>query len=245
MVPMADTLPASSAKSEFAETIRTVIMAVLLAFVFRSFAYELFHIPSGSMKANLLIGDYLFVSKYSYGYSRYSFPGGLSIFEGRMGGAAPKRGDVIVFRKPSDPGVDYIKRLIGLPGDRIQMKHGVLYINETAIPKKRIEDFKEYDEASRTYLSIPRYEETLPEGKVIEVLDQEDEGFLDNTPVYEVPEGHYFMMGDNRDNSADSRVLDAVGYVPAENLVGRADLILFSTAGMLRFRLDRFVKFIH
>ncbi len=243
--PSVETLP--KPKSETGDTLRTVLVAVLLAMLFRSLIFQPFTIPSGSMKGNLLIGDYLFVSKFSYGYSRYSFPLGLNLFEGRIGGDAPSRGDVVVFRQPPHPDVDFIKRVIGLPGDRIQMIHGVLHINGAAIPKKRIDDFKEYDAASRTFRSIPQYEETLPEGKVIQVLDEVEENpdpRTDNTIEYVVPPKHYFMMGDNRDNSADSRFFDTVGYVPEENLVGRARLILFSTDGFPSFRLGRFLNVI-
>ena len=238
------TLWVHKAKTEMIETTRTVVVAILLALIFRSFAFEPFHIPSGSMKGNLLIGDYLFVSKYSYGYSRYSFPFGLAFFDGRIGGEKPKRGDVVVFRKPTDVSIDYIKRLIGMPGDTIQMKMGVLYINDKAIPKERVDDFKEYDEDSKTFRNIPQYEETLPEGKKILVLDDEPNGIEDNTDVYTVPPDHYFMMGDNRDHSADSRY-DTVGYVPAQNLVGKAQMILFSATGGWSARPGRFFKPIH
>lgn len=216
------------------DNIRTVLIALLLAVTFRSCAYEPFHIPSGSMKSNLLIGDYLFVSKFSYGYSRYSFPFGFPIFEGRIFETPPQRGDVIVFRVPYNPRIDYIKRLIGLPGDRIQVKEGVVYINGTALARRPLDEYAD-DEMWNQIRSIPRYLETLPEGKTITILKERRGSPADNTLVYTVPEGHYFFMGDNRDNSRDSRYLKEVGYVPQENLVGRADLIFFSTDGTAKW----------
>jgi signal peptidase I len=183
------------------------------------------------MEATLLVGDYLFVSKTTYGYSRYSFPFGLMPFDGRFFVmSAPQRGDIVVFKFPPDNSTDYIKRLIGLPGDRIQMKDGVLYINDSAVPKERIEDYVE--DLGGQAREVPRYRETLPNGVSYEILDREPEGNLDNTQVYVVPEGHYFMMGDNRDNSLDSRV--DVGYVPFQNFVGKAQIIFFSTNGTAR-----------
>jgi len=237
--------PVSTPKESLFETIKTIAIAVILAMAFRSFLYEPFHIPSGSMKGNLLVGDYLFVSKTSYGYSRYSFPYGLDLFEGRvLESGKPQRGDVVVFRKPSQPKIDFIKRVIGLPGDTIQVKGGVVYLNGKALPRERIDHFHEYDDISRTMVTIPQYRETLPSGHSYNVLDATRFGVVDDTPVYNVPEGHYFMMGDNRDNSTDSRYLGEVGYVPEENLVGRAEIIVISFNGMLSLRLDRFLKVI-
>ncbi len=209
------------------ELVRSLIIAILLATVFRSFGYEPFHIPSGSMKPTLLEGDYIFVSKPSYGYSRYSFPFGLPPFEGRIFEDKPERGDVIVFKLPSQPSINYIKRLIGMPGDVIQMKHGVLYINNQRVPKERVDDFIQKD-ISGSVKRIPRYIETLPNGVKHYVLDEGDNMPLDNTDTYHVPDGHYFFMGDNRDNSADSRVLQAVGYVDEKYLVGKETGVFFS-----------------
>lgn len=217
------------------EIVKTLVYAVLLALVFRSVLYAPFHIPSGSMKSTLLVGDYLFVSKFSYGYSRYSFPLGLPIFKGRIFGSAPERGDIVVFRLPSNPSTDFIKRVIGLPGDTIQVKSGIVYLNGNALPRQRDGEFVETDPATGHVNRIPRFVETLPNGVTYHVLDENPAGALDNTMIYRVPEGQYFMMGDNRDNSQDSRVLNFVGYIPEEYLVGRAELIAFSSDGSTRF----------
>lgn len=207
--------------------LKTLAAAIICATIVRSFFFEPFHIPSSSMKPTLLIGDYIFVSKFSYGYSRYSFPFGIKFFEGRLWYSAPKRGDVAVFRLPSNPSINYVKRIIGLPGDAIQVREGTLYINN-----KRIEKVSDGIFNDETYgiptVEIAKFLETLPEGKVIETLDQR-ESDVDDTGIYQVPEGHYFMMGDNRDNSQDSRFQNLVGYVPEENLVGRALCAFFSS----------------
>jgi signal peptidase I len=236
------------------ETIKTVVYAVLIALAIRTFAYEPFNIPSGSMVPTLLVGDYLFVSKVAYGYSRYSLPFGLPLFSGRIFFHPPRRGDVAVFRLPTNPSVDYIKRIVGLPGDSIQVRHAILYINGKPCPQQRIQDYLYREDG--TVVPVPQYIETLPNGvkhRIIQVMD--GNGPLDNTPVYHVPPGDYFGMGDNRDNSQDSRVLSAVGYIPAENLVGRADIIFFSTNGKAKLwqfwkwpfaiRYDRLFHIIH
>jgi signal peptidase I len=210
-------------KSGLGETVKIVIQALLLALIVRTFLFQPFNIPSGSMKSTLLVGDYLFVSKYAYGYSRYSLPFGPDIFSGRIWAEEPKRGDVVVFKLPRDNSTDYIKRVIGFPGDQIQVQHSVLYINGTAVPREKVDEWVDSDGVRYT-----RYRETLPNGVSYLTLDRETDGAEDNTQVYEVPPDHFFMMGDNRDNSTDSRVLSAVGYVPFENLVGRAEVIFFS-----------------
>ncbi len=209
--------------------LKTIFIALICAGFVRSFFFEPFHIPSSSMKPNLLIGDYIFVSKYSYGYSRYSFPFGFNIFEGRIWESEPKRGDVVVFRLPSNPKINYVKRLIGLPGDQIQVRGGVVYINDKAV--KKDEDGIFLDEDVQGLSEIKRYRETLAEGNSFAVLDQNQFSQSDDTGIYEVPQGHYFMMGDNRDNSQDSRFLEYVGYVPAQNLIGKARIIFFSNGG--------------
>ena len=217
-------------KSEAVELVKTVLYAGAIALVLRIFLFQPFNIPSGSMIPNLLVGDYLFVSKYAYGYSKHSFPFSLGPISGRILASEPKRGDVVVFKLPSDGRTDYIKRLIGLPGDRIQMIDGRLYINGEPVRKERIEDEVFQDRFGNTR-RVARYRETLPNGVSYIVREiNGDLGANDDTPPFVVPEGHYFMMGDNRDNSADSRT-PVVGYVPYENLVGRAERLFFSANG--------------
>jgi signal peptidase I len=203
-----------------------LLLAVLLLGC-RSMLFQSFSVPSGSMKPTLLIGDYFVASKYPYGYSRYSFPGSPPLFAGRILAAPPRYGDVVVFRLPRDPSTVYVKRVVGLPGDRIQMIHGLLHINGTPVKRERIADFADPDASGRTAHG-KQWRETLPNGVTHATLDLMDEGYYDNTPVYPVPPGHYFMMGDNRDNAVDSR-LSQVGYIPFEYLVGRVDRIIFST----------------
>jgi signal peptidase I len=209
------------------ETIKTVVYAVVIAFGVRTFAYEPFNIPSGSMIPTLLVGDYLFVSKFSYGYSRYTVAFGAPLFDGRMLYTKPERGDVAVFKLPRDNKTDYIKRIIGLPGDRIQVIGGILHINGEAVKRDRVEDFVTTDQFGRQ-VRVAQYIETLPNGRKHNIIEESDSGSLDNTQVYTVPENHFFAMGDNRDNSLDSRVSSMVGFVPVENLVGRAEFLFFS-----------------
>jgi signal peptidase I len=217
----------TQSKGSVKDTVRVVIHALILALIVRVFLFQPFNIPSGSMIPTLLVGDYLFVAKYAYGYSRYSFPFGPDLFSGRIWATEPQRGDVVVFKLPRDNETDYIKRVIGLPGDEIQMLHGVLQINGQAVQKERIDDFIQVDSAGREH-KVPRYRETLPNGVTYPVLDLTQDSIGDNTEVYKVPKAHFFMMGDNRDNSTDSRFLSEVGFVPFENLVGKAKLIFFS-----------------
>lgn len=228
-----DALMKSRKSGGFFETVKTIVYAVLIAVVVRTVAYEPFNIPSGSMVPTLLVGDYLFVSKFSYGYSRYSLPLGPPVMSGRLLFTAPDRGDVAVFKLPKDPSTDYIKRIVGLPGDRIQVRNGILHINDQAVKRDRLEDFVLRD--GPRSLRLPQFLETLPNGRSHRIVEQSDQEQLDNTDVYTVPAGHYFAMGDNRDNSLDSRVPSAVGFVPAENLVGRAEFLFFSTDGSARW----------
>lgn len=213
-------------KDGWGETIKTIIYAVLIAVVIRSFLFEPFRIPSGSMYPTLEVGDYLFVSKYTYGYSRYSFPGGIIPFEGRIWADMPKRGDIVVFKFPVDNKTDFIKRVIGLPGDTIEVKRGRLFINNQMVEREEVGDYT-VDEFVIRPENYTEYTETLPEGfkhNILEVSDYEPQ--VDNTTKVTVPEGHIFVMGDNRDRSDDSRV--SVGFVPVENLVGKARFLFFS-----------------
>ncbi|MEM6904403.1 MAG: signal peptidase I [Pseudomonadota bacterium] len=286
--------PGSTKKKDgFWETVKTIFWALLIAAAFRTILFQPFSIPSGSMKPTLLVGDYLFVSKFSYGYSRYSLPFSPDVGEGRIWGSVPERGDVVVFKHPgkdacsegviastilfvsrlagsrtagADDCADYVKRVVGLPGERVQMKGGVLHINDTPVEMDLTDPFVEVYDPSR---SIPRCQpprparggdcikeqwiETLPEGQSYSILNidreigVEGQNFsVDDTGVYTVPEGHVFFMGDNRDNSADSRA--DVRFVPLENLIGRADVIAFSWGGAIwevwKWRADRFFKWI-
>ncbi len=255
---------ASSVKSEggIVETVKTVFWALLIAGIFRTVFFQPFWIPTESMKSTLLIGDFIFVNKMAYGYSKYSCPFALCPIPGRILGSEPERGDVVVFRHPTN-GTDYIKRLIGLPGDTIQMKNGLLYLNGELAPQVADGTFEEINEPQGPMRSRPRCEtivgegaicaksqsiETLPGGPAHKVLNVDVNGPGDNTDIFTVPPGHYFFMGDNRDNSLDSRFsvnTGGVGFVPAEYLIGRADRVIFSSAGtsMLYFwtwRSDRY-----
>jgi signal peptidase I len=221
-----------TAKEEVSDFFKTAMIAIFLAVFIRTFFYEPFNIPSGSMMPTLEVGDYLFVQKPSYGYSRYSFPFGLAPLEGRVWAKEPERGDVVVFKLPTNPYVDYIKRVVGLPGDTIQVQRGRLYINGERVEREPIGLTKV--EMPGGPVTMVEYIETLPGGVMHRIYEETDMQPLDDTQIYTVPEGHYFMMGDNRDNSQDSRVTQAVGFVPFENIVGKADFIFFSTNGKAR-----------
>jgi signal peptidase I len=241
--------PKKAKKGGLAETTRFLLLFLLFAILLRTFIVAPFMIPSGSMMPEVMIGDYLFVAKWPYGYSRYSVPFGLATFTGRIWGGEPKRGDIVVFRYPGRD-EDWVKRLIGLPGDRVQMRGGQLYLNGAAVPKVRIADWLMPVTANspcryagrmaapvvqdgQRFCRYPRYRETLPGGRSYEVLDQY-EGAADYTSVYTVPPDHYFMMGDNRDDSADSRFTlneRGVGLLPRDYVIGRALITFFSTDG--------------
>ncbi len=217
-----------SGGNEFVEILKTVFFALLIAFVLRVLLFQPFTIPSASMEPNLYEGDYIVVSKWSYGYSKHAIPFSPPLFEGRILAREPERGDIVVFKLPRDNRTDYIKRLIGLPGDRVQMINNVLHINGEPVNDVVISDA----EAANMYgMPVIKARETLPGGRTFTIQDFGPGNQADDTPVFEVPEGYYFMMGDNRDNSVDSRygvTENGVGLVPAENLIGKAEIILFS-----------------
>ena len=222
------TKPVLLEKGELSEFVKTALVAVFIALVIRSVFFEPFNIPSGSMKPTLLIGDYLFVNKPAYGYSRFSFPFGIAPIEERIWAKEPLRGDIVVFALPTNSGIDYIKRVIGLPGDTVQVKRGRLFINDVLVPRELVGTLTIVADSGEKQV-VNEYIEKLPGGVIHSIYEESDTDRLDNTPLYTVPEGHYFMMGDNRDNSQDSRVADHVGPVPFENIIGRADFLFFST----------------
>ena len=220
----------TGALAELVEIIKTVVYALAIALFLRVLFFQPYTIPSASMEPNLYQGDYIIVSKYTYGYSRHSIPFSPNLFSGRVLEKPAHRGDIVVFKLPHDGKTDYVKRLIGLPGDRIQMKQGLLYLNDVQVPRVALGSVKE--DTGYGVREVMRYRETLPGGKTYITNDYGTDQDLDNSEqAFVVPEGHYFMMGDNRDNSSDSRVppeAGGVGYVPAENLEGKAQIILLS-----------------
>ena len=238
-------------KNKIVENIKTIVYALIIALIIRSFLFQPFYIPSSSMEPNLLIGDRLFVSKYSYGYSRHSLPFSPKIYNKRIFAKTPKRGDVVVFKTPVDNRTDYIKRLIGIPGDTIQIIDKILYLNDVQIKRKEIENSTNVN-CGAEVVNTNFFEETLPSKKKY-IAAYRNDGTMSNTDKFIVPENHYFFMGDNRDCSKDSRFLTSVGYVNFNNLVGKAQLIFFSNdikkGSFLKFwkwhqslRFERFFK---
>ena len=215
-----------SKKNNVLSNLKSIIIAILIALLIRSFIFEPFNIPSGSMKPNLLVGDFIFVSKYSYGFSKHSLPFSIPLIPGKIFSNTPERGDIVVFKTPENNRTDYIKRVIGLPGDKIQIKNGIIFINGSEILRKKLNDFIDTDKQSSNK-RVRMYNEYFF-NKEVNILDITDNGIADNTQLFNVPENHFFVMGDNRDNSQDSRFINTVGFIPYENLVGKAQFIFFS-----------------
>ncbi len=250
--PEADPSRPKAKKESWWETLRFFLILFAAAVLIRSLLFAPFSIPSGSMLPNLLIGDYLFVAKWPYGYSRHSFPFGIATFEGRIFGSAPERGDIVVFRHPEFGDEDYVKRVIGLPGDRIELVGGSILLNGRPIARQRIANFalpvtpnspcrivgddreaRERPGAAGRLCHYPRFREMLPGGRTFEVLDQGASDLDDWGPIV-VPDGQLFVMGDNRDDSADGRVppsQNGVGFLPIDNVLGRASIVFWSTDG--------------
>ena len=215
-----------SKKNSFFSNLKSIFIAIFIALLIRSFIFEPFNIPSGSMKPNLLVGDFIFVSKYSYGFSKHSLPFSIPLIPGKIFSNTPERGDVVVFKTPENNRTDYIKRVIGLPGDKIEIKNGIIFINGSEILRKKLNDFIDTDNKTSNK-RVRMYNEYFF-NKEINILDITDNGIADNTQLFNVPENHFFVMGDNRDNSQDSRFISTVGFIPYENLVGKAQFIFFS-----------------
>ncbi len=213
-------------KNSFFGNLKSIFIAIFIALLIRSFIFEPFNIPSGSMKPNLLVGDFIFVSKYSYGFSKHSLPFSIPLIPGKIFANTPERGDVVVFKTPENNRTDYIKRVIGLPGDKIEIKNGIIFINGSEILRKKLNDFIDTDNKTSNK-RVRMYNEYFF-NKEINILDITDNGIADNTQLFNVPENHFFVMGDNRDNSQDSRFISTVGFIPYENLVGKAQFIFFS-----------------
>ncbi|MBR0847051.1 signal peptidase I [Bradyrhizobium diazoefficiens] len=247
MTSLQEAIRPSSAQSREWKAIVVLILLIPVLwsppFLVRFFLYQPFNIPSTSMVPTLMIGDYVFVAKYAYGYSRFSFPFAPSWMSGRVFAAEPERGDVVVFRLPKDTSVDYIKRVVGLPGDRIQMRQGQLILNDRPVTRVPL---KELSAGASCGLGagakVKRWRETLPNGASYVTYDCVDNGYYDNTNVYTVPPGHFFVLGDNRDNSTDSRASGAIGFVPMDNLVGKAVRIFWSLDEEGELRTDRMGK---
>jgi signal peptidase I len=250
------TLPPPGDRNETIEILKTVAVALLIALFLRVLLFQPFTIPSASEEPNLYEGDYVIVTKFDYGWSRHSFPFSPPLFEGRLLPRAPERGDIIVFKLPRDGRTDYIKRLVGVPGDRVQMRQGLLYLNGQPVERRQTELVTETG-GSGVVRPVARVEETLPDGRRYMTNDFGTDGDLDDTPEVIVPPGHYYFLGDNRDNSADSRLPTeiGVGLVPEENLVGKARLVLLSWSPgaslfkpwtwVLNLRPSRFGKVLH
>jgi len=246
MTTLEQTIRPSAQSREWKAIVILILLVPLLwspPFLFRFFLYQPFNIPSNSMAPTLMVGDYVFAAKYAYGYGRYSFPFAPSWISGRVLAAEPEHGDVVVFRSPKDISVDYVKRVIGLPGDRIQMRNGQLVLNDRAVTRVALASVPGgsacgVDDGAR----VKRWRETLPNGASYLTYDCVDSGYVDNTDVYTVPPGHFFVLGDNRDNSTDSRFMSVMGFIPMDNLVGRVTRIFWSLDPNGRLRGERMGK---
>jgi len=223
-------------KNSIFSNLKSISIAIFIALLIRSFVFEPFNIPSGSMKPNLLVGDFIFVSKYSYGYSKHSLPFSIPLIPRKIFSNIPERGDVVVFKTPQDNRTDYIKRVIGLPGDKIKIKNGIIFINGSEILRKKLDKFVDTDKnITRNEKRVDKYKEYFFNNE-IDVLNLYDNFMYDNTQLFVVPENHFFVMGDNRDNSIDSRSND-VGFIPFENLIGKARFIFFSLENSRFFQI--------
>ena len=220
--------------------LKSIFLAIFIAILIRSFIFEPFNIPSGSMKPNLLVGDFIFVSKWSYGYSKHSLPFSIPLIPKKIFSKFPSRGDIVVFKTPFDNRTDYIKRVIGLPGDKIKVVNGNIIINGRTILRKKIEDFIDTDKNGKKF-RLRQYKELFYYLE-FNTIDLTDKGLVDNTIEYVVPNDHFFVMGDNRDNSQDSRFLNKVGYIPMDNLIGKAQYIFFSLENSRFFELWKWPK---
>jgi signal peptidase I len=246
MTTLQDTIrPRAKSREWKAIVILILLIPVLWSppFLFRTFAYQPFNIPSGSMVPTLVVGDYVLAAKYAYGYGRYSFPYAPSFISGRFAAADPEYGDIVVFATPKDTSVVYVKRVVGLPGDRIQMRDGQLFLNDkpvTHVPLKEVAAGAAC--GGEVGAKAKRWRETMPNGASYITYDCVDNGYVDNTSVFTVPPGHFFAMGDNRDNSTDSRFMSAMGFIPLDNLVGKVTRIYWSLDGRGELRPDRLGK---
>jgi signal peptidase I len=232
MTTLQDTTQPQGKSREWKAIVILILLIPVLwspPFLFRIFLFQPFNIPSGSMRPTLVVGDYVFAAKYAYGYGRYSFPFAPSWISGRVFAAEPEFGDVVVFRTPKDNSVDYVKRVVGLPGDRIQMRQGQLILNDRPVTRVALASVPGGSACGvDAGTGIKRWRETLPNGASYVTYDCVDNGYLDNTSVYTVPSGHFFALGDNRDNSTDSRMMSVMGFIPMDNLVGKVTRIFWS-----------------